>query len=389
MKILFFLPTYTLTIERGDTTHVNELVSNLSKLAETTVIKANVASASDRVHFMTKTLRVIRGFIRAISLIRKNRPDIVYTRDSQCIFTLPLAKLFGLPLIVEINGLSLNESRMEGELSGINGWISDIKGIFNEKTYRYADHLIVVNNEIKNVLEIEYKISLKNISVIENGANTELFKPMNAEKARRELKLDETYYYICYLGSLFKRQGVEYLIKASPYILEKYPNTYFLIVGDGPTRNLLTELAEQLGVLDKFVFTGAKPYNNVPLYINASDLCVAPFISWDGDIRIAGSPLKVYEYLACGKPFVASDIEGMRYIVAVSNSGVCVPAENPQELASAVVDLLRDPEARRIMGENGRRYILDNGSWESVAGKVFKVCQKVVQKHLGERETSQ
>ena len=276
MKILFFLPTFTLAIERGDTTHIRELVGNLSKLAEVDVIKANDATSSHEVFFMVKTLRVIRGLARASLLILKRRPDIIYTRSSQAIYTFLLAKLFRLSFIIEVNGLFLDEWRMEGR-SGINGWISYIKSVLNEKTYKYADHLVVVAAKMKKMLEVEYKINPEKISIIENGANTELFRPMNTKEVRRELKLNETYNYICFIGALFKWQGVKYLIKASPYILEEYPNTFFLIVGDGPTRKSLTQLVKRFGVSDNFIFTGTKPYTSVPLYVNASDLCVAPF----------------------------------------------------------------------------------------------------------------
>ena len=376
MKILFFLPSLTLTIERGDTTHVKELVSNLSKLAEIAVIKANGAITSHRVLFVTKTFRIIRSFIKAVFLILKRRPDIIYTRGNECIFAIPLAKLFRLPVIAEINGLFLEEWRMEGGLSGINGRITYIKGLLNEKTYKYADHLVVVSPKIEKMLQIEHKINPEKISVIENGANTELFRPMNTKEVRRELKLNETYYYICFTGSLYQWQGVKYLIKASPYILEEYPNTFFLIIGNGPTLKSLTELTEQIGVSDKFIFTGAKPYTSVPLYINASDLCVAPIMKGR-----SLSAIKLYEYLACGKPVVASDIEEVRKLLVESKSGICVGPESPSEIADAVVGLLRDPNTRQSMGENGRRHVVENCSWESIARKVFEVCQMVAQKH--------
>ena len=377
MKILFFLPTFTLTIERGDTTHIKELVSNLSKIAVVDVIKANGAIATNGVLLMTKTLRVIRGYAKAALLILRRRPDIIYTRSNLSIFTIPLAKLFRLPVIVEINGLFLDEWRMEEKHSGINEWISYTKGVLNEKTYKYANHLIVVATKIKNVLEVEYKINPEKISVIENGANTELFRPMNTKEVRRELKLNETYNYICFIGALYKWQGLEYLIKASPYILEEYPNTFFLIVGDGPTRKSLTRLVEQFGVSGKFIFTGAKPYTSVPLYINASDLCVAPFIT-ERNTRVGLSAIKLYEYLACGKPVVASDIEEVQELLAESKSGICVCPESPLELAQATISLLRAPGLRENMGENGRRYVVENGSWENVTRKVYKVCQSTL-----------
>jgi len=111
----------------------------------------------------------------------------------------------------------------------------------------------------------------------------------------------------------------------------------------------------------------------VPLFINSSDICIIP------RPPIKGSPLKLYEYMACGKPIVASDIDGIREILEESKSGVCVIPKDPNELAKAVVSLLQDRESREKMARNGRRYILENRSWESVAVKVFEVCQRVAE----------
>ena len=379
MRILFFLTSYTLTIERGDTTHVKELVNNLSKLAEIDVIKANGAITSERVPLVVATLRIMQGLVKAAFLIRKRRPDLIYTRNSQAIFALLLAKLSRLPFIIEVNGLLIDEWRMEKGPSGIRRYISYIKSLLNEKTYRYANHLVSVAPKIKKVLQNEYKIEPEKISVIENGANTELFRPMNTKEVRRELKLDETCNYICFAGTLYKWQGVEYLIRASPHILEECSRSFFLIIGDGSSRESLTDLAEQLGVSDRFIFTGAKPYTSVPLYINASDLCVAPFIK-ERNIKVGFSAIKLYEYLACGKPVIASDIEEVRRLLQESKAGICVGPESPGELANAIVGLLRDSKTRDRMGESGRRYVVENGSWENTARKVFGVCQLVKEK---------
>ncbi len=375
MKILVFLPTYTLTIQQGDTTHIKELVGNLSRLAEVAVVHANDAEASERVPFIMKTLRVLRGFTKAVFLILKRRPDLIYTRSSQAIYTLLLAKLFRLPFIIEVNGLFIDEWNMEGGTSIISRWIGYNKDLLNEKIYKFADHLIVVTPKIKEVLETERKINPLKMSVIENGANTELFRPTDTNEARRKLELDEVRNYICFVGTLYKWQGVEYLIKASPYVLEAYPQSSFLIIGDGPSRESLNKLAEQFGVSDKFIFTGIVPYEEVHLYINSSDICVVP------RPPIKGSPLKLCEYMACEKPVIASDIDGVREILDESKSGICVLPKSSHELAKAIIDLLRNPESRENMGKNGRRYIVKNRSWESVARKVFEVCQMVVQKH--------
>ena len=380
MKIMIFLPNHTLAIERGDTTHIKELVSNLSKFAEIDLIKADDKAITENVSLTVKALRIVKGLARGSLSILRKRPDLVYTRSSQDIFTFLLAKLFRLPFIIEINGLSADELKIAIGISWIRRWISYAKGLLNERTYKYADHLVAVTPKIKEVLEIEYKINPEKISVIENGANTELFRPMNTHEVRKELNLNQDNSYICFVGNLAEWQGIQYLIKASSHILEEYPNTFFLIVGDGPSRESLTKLAVQYGVSDNFIFTGMVPYEKIPLYINSSDLCVGPWVK-ERNQRCGVSPLKLYEYLACGKPVVVSRLPGLE-IVEEYDCGYFVEPDNEHELAQMIIKLLKDAAARRQIGENGRRYIVEkNRNWESVAKRVFEVCQMLIKKH--------
>jgi len=376
MKIMIFLPNHTLAIERGDTTHIKELVSNLSKFAEIDLIKADDKAITENVSLTVKALRIVKGLARGSLSILRKRPDLVYTRSSQDIFTFLLAKLFRLPFIIEINGLSADELKMAIGISWIRRWISYAKGLLNERTYKYADHLVVVTPNLKTMMENEYNINPKRITVIENGANTELFRPIKAEEARRKLKLNQADNYICFTGALYQWQGVEYLIKASPYILEECPNTFFLIVGDGPIRKSLTNHAEQLGVSDRFIFTGMVPYEKVPLYINASDVCVVLKIP----ISSGYSPIKLYEYMACGKPVVATRTDGFE-VLEKNRAGLLVNSKDRHELSRTLNMLLCDLQLRKQMGQNGRIHIVHNRSWESVAKRVFEVCQMVVQRH--------
>jgi glycosyltransferase involved in cell wall biosynthesis len=376
MRILVFLPTYTLKIERGDTTHIKELVGNLSKFAEIDVIKANGIIASERTPSLLKALGVMLGLAKTAFLIQKRRPDIIYTRDSQSIFTFLLAKLFRLPMILEINGLFIDEWRIATRPSRMRRWISYIIGLLNEKTYKYADHLVVVTPKIKKVLEIEHKINPGKISVIENGANTDLFHPIDCSEARSKLQLSEDFRYVCFVGAFYNWQGLPNLIKCVPLVLSECPDTRFIIVGDGPAKSEIIELSEEMGLADKVTFTGLVPYSQVPLYIDASDICVVP----KRPLQSGYSPLKLYEYMACGKPVVATRTDGFE-VLEENRAGLLVNPEDPHEFASALTRLLCDPQLRKQMGENGRRYVVDNRSWESVARKVFGVCQTVVQKH--------
>jgi glycosyltransferase involved in cell wall biosynthesis len=116
------------------------------------------------------------------------------------------------------------------------------------------------------------------------------------------------------------------------------------------------------------------PYDRVPVYINASDVCAAPFIL-ARNAKIGLSPLKLYEYMACGKPVVASDISGVADALEASKGGLPVPSENPEALAEAISKLLENPELRADMGSKGLSYVTENYSWYSVAKQVDGVCK--------------
>ena len=107
------------------------------------------------------------------------------------------------------------------------------------------------------------------------------------------------------------------------------------------------------------------PYEEVPKYINACDVCVAPFLFRNSGL----SPLKVFEYLACGKPVVTSMINGLDFIKKY-DLGILVEPENFDELAQALIKLLQNEKLRKKMAKNGRNVIATKYSWEVIAKKV-------------------
>jgi glycosyltransferase involved in cell wall biosynthesis len=213
--------------------------------------------------------------------------------------------------------------------------------------------------------------------VVENGANIDLFKPMNKEDALKKLNLDPASKYVCFVGHLAPWQGVEYLIKSSPFVLSKCPNTKFIIVGDGPKIDELKELANTLNISSNYIFTGYVNYEKVPVYINASNVCVAPFVIERND-KIGLSALKIYEYLACGKPVISSKIKGIEELLSTSNGGISVTPEDVDDLGKNIVKLLQDDTLCENMGTYGYKYIKDHHSWKAAASNVENISCKVI-----------
>ena len=299
----------------------------------------------------------------------KARPDAIYTRQSGVSFSpLIISKLFRIPYFVEVNGLIIEEMK----IANTSKWKVDIAKLSEKLNYKHAKKIVAVTQALKEVIKKIYNIPAEKIVVIPNGTNTDLFRPMDQKVARKELKFNQDAKYVCFIGGLAPWQGVEYLIQSAPLILKEFKNTKFLIVGDGMLKKELVELAEKTGMSDNFIFTGAVPYEEVPKYINACDVCVV----YKKPLKSGYSPLKLYEYIACGKPVVASRISGFE-ILEENNAGILVEPENTKELAKAIIKLLKNEKLREEMGKNGREYVVKYHSWESIARKVAKVCKDV------------
>lgn len=310
-------------------------------------------------------------FLTFITMVRWwGRLDIVYRRHHLFNSGYLLAKLFKLSSVKEVNGIVADETKITKRGDRVSLWVIDRIERFNMPK---ADKIIVVTAKLKEVLQEDYGVPGDKIIVIQNGANTDLFKPMDVIKAREELGLAQDRNYICFVGSLEPWQGVECLIRSMPRIVEECPQGRLLVIGDGPVRQELVELAKQIGVSDRIIFTGMVPYQEVPLYINAGDVCTSP----KAGLKSGYSPLKLCEYMACGKPVVASRASGLE-IVEDSGGGILVEPKDSAALAAAMIKLLQNQQLRKQMGENGRRYVVENQSWESVAKRVAEVCQSLV-----------
>lgn len=399
MKMLFLDIVWPLYLADGSLIHRHELVSNLAKLEnEIHIFTTDSSTLSHfdniRCHYVHSgsLLTLTSNYFRSSAgLIGSETFDVLYTRNPNFGF---LAGLFCRSrckaLVYELNGIPEDESNLikskngeekslqERRTGGLPRYFSSAKSrlkiLILKKALGFSDKIIAVTPGIKANLESAYQIPGDKITVVPNGANTSLFRPLDQKECRENLGLDLKTPYVCFVGNLAPWQGVEYLVKAAPSILSRYPDCRFLIVGDGVMKNELISLSREFGIENRFVFTGVVPYDRVPVYINASDVCVAPFIL-ARNAKIGLSPLKLYEYMACGKPVVASAISGVVDALESSKGGLSVPPENPEAFAEAILKLLENQDLRENMGSKSLSYVTENYSWYSVARQVDRICK--------------
>jgi glycosyltransferase involved in cell wall biosynthesis len=320
-------------------------------------------------------LKEIELFILASRTVLIEKPDLIYRRHTFFASEHILSRIFRIPNIREVNGLLVDEVTIRKEADKFSLWIlNDIE----RRSFQKAAKSIVVTLKLKDTLINEYKIPDNKIVVIENGANTDLFAPMDMSLVKRSLHLSPRNSYVCFVGGLMIWHGIETLVASMPFILDEYPDARVLIVGDGIMKNELVKQSIKLNISDKVIFVGKVPYGKVPWYINASEVGVV-CSKWDGiNHKVGSSPLKFCEYLACGKPVVSTKLSGQD-ILEKFDCGYIVNQDDSKGLAQALLKLLRDPLLRERMGQNGRKYVLQNRSWESISKKVADVCSDCIE----------
>jgi len=163
------------------------------------------------------------------------------------------------------------------------------------------------------------------------------------------------------VARLQPEKGVANFLKAAARVSENFPRTRFLVVGDGPLRGELLDLAEHLGVSERVRFLGYRSDSRALMEL--MDLLVVPSLT-------EGSPLIVLEAMAAGVPVVASAVGGIPDQVRHGREGMLVPPDDPDALVEALGALLRDPAYARRLGEAGRRRTENEFSHETMVRRI-------------------
>lgn len=395
LKILIADPLSLSDPMNGRQTHLYEIIMGLAQLGyQVYIFSGQNLDFSDQesitCHLIDDTnIATMYASIMTVTfrLCCADEIDVIYSRLSLYgVLSSSISRIFGVkPHVCEVNGFFAEEM----ELINKNHASIPIKNRINWeiclRSERYllarAARIIAVTEGIKHQIVERGLAEEDRVSVIENGANTDLFRPGDPEEAQTLLGLSQEFRYLCFVGNFAPWQGLQYIVQAVPEIVRAYPDCRVLLVGDGVMKDHCIRMGEDLGVSEYLIFYGSVPYSRVPACVRAADICIAPFVM-ERNAGIGLSPLKVYEYMACGRPVVASAIPGVGELLIRSGGGIPVRPDDPRALADAVIRLLSSDDLRRTMGECAASYVRDHHSWMSVAEQVATVCEKAVEGDL-------
>lgn len=197
------------------------------------------------------------------------------------------------------------------------------------------------------------------------GADLEIFSPhLSGEKVREQYRIRSK--LVIYIGQLHAGQYAYLFVQAAALVKKKFPSVHFMIVGGGYKMKELQNLTEELKA--HIIFTGPVPHELIPSFIAASDIAVAPFEN--DDISLCKSPLKIAEYMASGKPIVASDAGEVRRMV--DDTAILVKPGDANELAEGIMRLLKDKKLREELSIKARKRAEEIFNWSKTTDNLLR-----------------
>lgn len=207
------------------------------------------------------------------------------------------------------------------------------------------------------------------------GIDTSHFAPVSdAQQLKRELELDQKRVIVS-VGRLVHRKGQDTLVEALPAVLTEFPDAHLLFVGVGPHLEYIHKRAIQLGVLANISFVGRVHYEELPRFISVGEIFAMPSRSRLGGLEVEGLGIVYLEASACGLPVVGGQSGGAPDALLEGETGYAVDGLNSDDVAAAVLKLLRDPDSAAAMGKRGREWIIQEWEWQHWSSRFNSLFQ--------------
>lgn len=298
----------------------------------------------------------IKQLLLFVKFLKVNKIDIVHTHD----FYTNVFGMFGAFLAgIKVRIASKRET----------GGVRSKRQEFIEKIAFGRSSAIVANSEaVKNYL-IADGISAKKINVIYNGLDLERLKPKltNRKEICEKLKLPnaENLRFVTIVANLrHDVKNIPMFLRVAKKVCDKFSDVRFIVAGEGNLLTDLQNLAKELQVLDKLSFIGR--CGEVPELLSVSFAGVLTSL-------YEGFSNSILEYMAAGKPVVATNVGGASEAIIEGETGYLVDSDDDEAMANCLIELLKDENKVKLFGEKGRFIIEEKFSCQSQLKKTIEV----------------
>lgn len=287
------------------------------------------------------------ALLTGLRLVRKHKMDILEASDLAGAFVLiPLRLIFRARLLLHLQFQFFDMS--PAAASWLRRWIFRFGAL---AACRFADSVRCVSDDVCQQA-IQAGVDKRKLVIIPVRCDMQLFDPSRV--AARPAGVGRE---LVFVGTLTHLKGVHVLLTALPKIFAEFPDAQLRIVGDGPYRLRLEQLADRLGVAHRVFFTGAMRHVELPEALGQTDVLVHSALT-------EAMPRAILEAMAMERPVVATRVGGVPEVLRDGIDGLLVPAGDSNALAEAVCRVLGRPDLAQTMGANGRRRVLEHFSFE-------------------------
>jgi len=302
-----------------------------------------------------------RSFLKLAAILMRERPCILYMTNA--LLNVVVGRLAAfvarVPLCVTII-----------HTYGIPHHKETKQRLTNKILLPHFDMVLAVAETHKTHLISSEHIPAHKIAVIYNGVDLRRFShPVDMRAVRRSLQIPDGAGVVGIVANLWPWKAHDVFLRAAAALLREIPDTYFVIAGDGPERKKLEKMAQSLDVTDHVRFLGT--VDDVPALLKSVDLSVLTSVS-------EAFPLALLESMAAARPVVATNVGSVPEIVADGLTGFLVPPGAPDQLAQAMLRVLRDSELARKLGEEGRKRVEQRFTVERMISRTESLLLELV-----------
>jgi colanic acid biosynthesis glycosyl transferase WcaI len=241
--------------------------------------------------------------------------------------------------------------------------------------YRHADRIVVVTPAFEKYLVEHWRVPPEKIAVIENGVETQQFRPADATAVRTQLGI-EGKFVAAYIGTMGMAHGLNTIIDAALQLRETNPEVIFLMIGEGAEKERIVAAANR-SLLANLKFIDQQPREKIPEFICASDVCLVPLKKTELFRTVI--PSKMFEFMSCARPLILG-VEGQaRAILDEARCGIAIEPENASALAGAIRHLASNRDSAREMGNKGREYVVRKYSRAQTAERYLRLLEEMLQ----------
>lgn len=301
--------------------------------------------------------------LKLLRLHRQIKFDVIHAHHFEGLLaSLPIYIFGDTPVVFDVHTL-LNTELHHYDLFVGKSLKKKIGEILDRFLPKLSDHVICVSEQIRKYMKEEANIPPDKISVILNGLEIEKF--LNKETMFENQSHNKT--VLGYAGNLAEYQGFDILLYALNILRKNNPDiTLHVYTNDSiePYQPIIDELG--LGTHIRLIST---TFQNLPDHLSRTDVLLNPRV--DG----AGVPIKLYNYMASGRPLVT--FAGSSHVVHHGKTGWVVAGDSPQSFADGIFYLLSNKDLAEKIGRNAQTYIKKNFSWHARGEKIIKIYEHI------------